>query len=183
MGRVFSEEHKRKIGASHIGRVCSKEHLDRLRKAATGRKVSQETRNKMSNSHKGRINSDKNLQILKEKAEERKNTLVICDVCNKTVSKTVYYFRHGKNCGKNICTEEGRKKVSQARKNSIGKYGKPVLQFTENWEFIAEFVSGREASKATGVPVKVINKRTLAHKKGENMKEGKVFKFKWKYKE
>jgi group I intron endonuclease len=53
--RVFTEEHKNKIGLKRKGHPVSEEHKEKLRKFHTGRKLSEELKARLSQIHKERF--------------------------------------------------------------------------------------------------------------------------------
>ena len=53
-GKIHSEETRRKMSESQIGKTLSKEHIDKIIEGLKGRPVSEETRRKMSEARKGR---------------------------------------------------------------------------------------------------------------------------------
>lgn len=54
-GRIFSEEHKKNLSLSLIGKSLTQEHKEKLRVAGFKRIQTQETKDKMSHSHKNRV--------------------------------------------------------------------------------------------------------------------------------
>ena len=57
-GQKFTEEHKRKLSESHMGKVFSEETRKKISEALKGKTVSEETRKKMSESAKKRGTSN-----------------------------------------------------------------------------------------------------------------------------
>jgi len=66
-----SEEHKRKISETKKGRACSEEHKAKLSKARKGVKFSLEWKNKISESNKGKIVSEETRRKISESGKKR----------------------------------------------------------------------------------------------------------------
>lgn len=76
-GSKLTEEHKRKICLSKIGKSRSLELKEKLRIYHTGKKLSKETCIKISESNKGRINWNKGLKGIFHHTEETKKKISI----------------------------------------------------------------------------------------------------------
>lgn len=93
------------------------------------------------------------------------------------------------------CSEERKKRISQAnmgkkkphkgvarsaecRKKISATHSKPVLQYTKSGDFVAEYKSGAEASKITGISAAHISKTCKAIRKSAG---GYIWKFKNNY--
>jgi len=72
-GRVFSEEHKKKISEANKGRKHSEETKKKMSEAHKGRKHSEETKKKMSEVHKSSNLSEETRKKLSEAQESEKN--------------------------------------------------------------------------------------------------------------
>ena len=73
-------------------------------------------------------------------------------------------------------SEDTKRKMSEAHKEKIYANTKPILQFSKDGEFIAEYPSIREASRQTGCN----NSHIGSCCKGERKSTGGYI---WKYKE
>lgn len=56
LGKIFTEEHRRKISEAKKGKKRSKKFIENLRIYRTGKKLSEETKQKISESNKGEKN-------------------------------------------------------------------------------------------------------------------------------
>lgn len=72
LGVIRSEEYRRKLSASHKGKVFSSEHLENLRQVWIGRSHSLETKAKISQSQKGRTFSEETRRKMSIAAQNRK---------------------------------------------------------------------------------------------------------------
>ena len=98
IGKIFSEETKRKISEARKGKKLSEETRRKLSEAAKGKKHSEETKKKMSESHKNI--SD----------ETRKKMSLATSGKNNPM-----YGKPGTNLGKKF-SEEHKKRISEAKK-------------------------------------------------------------------
>lgn len=130
--REFSEEHKRKLSESAMGKKMptrSVEHRKKISKIHKGKIVSQETRNKISKWHKGRPSSRKGVKL----SDETKQ---------KIREKVLIQFKDGmpeKTRKKISNTTMGRKQTPEhIRKRSEGLKGRTGgfknKKHTEEWK-------------------------------------------------
>lgn len=154
LGFKHSEETKRKIGKSFIGRKkepLSEEAKERLRKAFLGKKHTEEARKKMSLANKGRIPwiagkhhteeaKKKIRKASKERSEETKEKIRKARLGRKVSEETKLKIK--KALKNHIVTEESRRKMREAnlgkklseehrRKISEGNKGKIVTEETK----------------------------------------------------
>ena len=87
--RRLSEEHKRKMSETMMGRTFSDEHKAKISAAHKGKVLSEETKAKMSKSHKGKRLSEEQ----KAKMRDRKLSPVTKDKIREAVSRNnIYHF-------------------------------------------------------------------------------------------
>lgn len=72
MGRLHSEESKRRMSLSHTGKVLSKEHIQNIVEANTGRKRSEESKQKMSKWQRGVKKSPRSQEIKQKISKQMK---------------------------------------------------------------------------------------------------------------
>lgn len=147
------EEHCR---IHNKGKILSEETKEILREKATGRKQSEESNRKRRESMLGENNpfyekhhTEETLKILSDKAKER-----------FTHEKSVFYGKHHTEETKQILREKAilRSKdeefLRKQREAKIGKFNtkisKPVLQYTLDGEFVAEYPSIAEVQRQLG---------------------------------
>ena len=105
----------------------TEETKKKLSEANTGKHLSEETRKKMSESKTGKHLSEEHKKKMSESMTGKKNPM---------------YGKHH--------SEDTKRKMSEAHKGKIYANTKPILQFSKNGEFIAEYPSLMEASRQTG---------------------------------
>lgn len=156
----FSEEHKRKIGEAHKGKVVSEETRKKL--SESHKNPSEETRRKIVENRRS-MSGENNPMYGKHHTEESKRKIGESNKGNQSPMKG---RKH---------SEETKKKISEAHKGKRtgkdnpnygnhklkGKYagknspsygtGKAVVQLTKDNKFVAEYVSANEAAKITGI--------------------------------
>lgn len=127
LGRILSEETKRKIGKKSKGRIPSKETRLKMSKAQKGKKLSKESIRKRTESRKGltysdeskkkisesqkkrlanpenngmfgRTHSEESIKKMRERAKNRKRQT--CEYCGMNVVTSMYVRWHGDNCKK-----------------------------------------------------------------------------------
>lgn len=101
IGRKLSEEHKKKIGQSQIGKKISSEMREKLIKSNTGRVVSEETREKLRQANLGK----KHTQETKDKVSVKGKGRIVSDKTRQNMSLA--------NKGKKL-TEECKSKLAEA---------------------------------------------------------------------
>jgi len=128
LGYKYSDESREKMSKSGKGKPKYK-----LR----GRPLSEETKRKLSEKAKLRPSPTKG----KKYSEERKIKIGLSKIGNKNM------------LGKNHSDETKEKmKISKSK-----IFGKPILQFDLNSNFLCEYISKREASRVTGICRNVID--------------------------
>lgn len=101
----------------------------------------------------------------------------------------VHHKDHNKlnNFVENLCLIEHKKHSLEHKEDKVKKYSKPVLQYTLDGQFVAEYPSVMEASRQTSIPFTNIsaccNGVVRKHKDGHTYKTKSAGGFVWKYKE
>ena len=83
-GKVFSEEHRRKLSEAKKGKVFSEEHRKNLSEAGKGRVLSEETRRKLSEAKMGRLLSEETRRRMSEANKGK----VLSEETRKRMSET-----------------------------------------------------------------------------------------------
>ncbi len=92
-GRIFSEEHKKKLSLSLQGKKSSEQTKEKIRKFRLGKSVSQETKIKISEGKKGKV--PKNIELLKK---INKGKILSEDTKKKiSIARKLYYEQKNKN--------------------------------------------------------------------------------------
>jgi group I intron endonuclease len=145
----LSNETKHKIGNSNKGKISN-------RKGVFGvYKHSDETKQKISNSQKGKRSAENNPMYgkfhsdeTKQKIKEKRKTQIITNETRKKLSEA----------GKlRIWSDTVKEKISKANKGKSKpdemkiKFGRPVLQYDFNGNFIKEYYSSQKAADEMGV--------------------------------
>ena len=86
--KIFTEEHKQKIGNANRGRNLTEEHKKKIKKSTKGRKVSIKTRQKQSISQKGRKQTTEAKQKIGNANCGENST------CAKLTEKQVYHIKY-----------------------------------------------------------------------------------------
>ena len=133
-----SEETRKKISKARIGKHPSEETRRKMSKSQTGKHHTEETRNKISEAQTG----EKNHMFGKHLSEEHKKKLSEAHT-GKHLSEEHKKKLLEAHIGKHL-SEEHRKKLSESSPSE------PVLQFSKDGEFIAEYSSAHEAERQTG---------------------------------
>lgn len=127
-GRKGSIIESQRKSVSHLGNRHSEETKRKIKEGNIGKILSETTRQKISRCHKGKPSPMKGKHVSAEALEHIRSAV---------------RNRH------QICSEETRKKISEANKNHIIR---PVAQYTLDGDMIAVFKSAVEASTMTGCP-------------------------------
>lgn len=150
LNKHHSEETKRKISEAKKGKPGA--HLGKKFSEATRRKLSEATKERFSdkNNHPnyGKQHSEETKKKMSEKAKERFENL-----------------ENHPNYGKNLSSET-KEKISDTLKKRFANpenhpmYGKgiPIVQLTENYKFIKEYLSAGMAERMTGIYASNIKK-------------------------
>jgi len=75
LGKHFTEEHKRKLSASHKGMKLSEEHKRKLSASAKGKKRSEETRRKIGASNRGKKRSEEAIEHMRKAQQKNRDKL------------------------------------------------------------------------------------------------------------
>lgn len=169
-GREWTEESRNKLSKTRTGHPTSEETKIKISKANKGRKFSEEVRKKFSESHIGVMTGEKHPNYGKPRSAETKEKLRKAALGRKMSEETKRKI--GEASKNRVWTEESRKKISEALKGKYTgenspNYGRrlseeqksnlsklksiPVVQLTNNGEFIAEYPSIKVAEQTTGV--------------------------------
>lgn len=166
LGFRHSEETKKKMGDIHRGKKLSPEHIEAIIKANTGRIHTEEEKRKRSKSQTGKPileehRENKRQAALKRNPETRHRGLKMPD-----------HVKEALRLGglTRVLSEEGRKSISECSKLR----GRPVMQYDLEGNFIAEYITVKEASRQ--VKISPITIRSSCNGIVEEKK------FKWKYK-
>jgi formylmethanofuran dehydrogenase subunit E len=87
LGRKRSEETKRKVSQSQLGRIISLETIEKRRAKMIGHKTSPETRRKISEAQKGKS---------RPQTSGNKNGKTLCEKCHEAFHKINWKNQHGK---------------------------------------------------------------------------------------
>ena len=131
----FTEEHKRKIGEAHKGRIVTEETREKLRIINTGKHPSEETKKKLSEANKGKVVSKETREKLSVAAKGRKHTEEAKEKMSKAQIKRYEDHPEQRKIRSELSkgrhpSEATRKKMSEQRKgenNSNYKDGKTPL--------------------------------------------------------
>lgn len=97
LGKALSEETKRKMSESRIGKRLAKSHIEAIRIGNVGKYVSDDTRRKISESKAGktpnRVVTDSYRALMK-----RPKKKVACSCCGQMVSVNMVNRWHNENC-------------------------------------------------------------------------------------
>jgi group I intron endonuclease len=126
----FTQETRQKISMLRKGYSPSKATREKISKALKGNKLCESTKKKISMANKGRVASPETKIKMSEYAKNRKKSHLL-----------------------NLSLSLKGKKQSEETKL---KHCIPICQFDLNEEFVAKFVSARQATELLGIPYKQI---------------------------
>ncbi len=131
-GAVFSEERKKKISLSKIGKKRDAAVVEKIRIAQIGRVTSEETKKKLSAAGKGRVASAKALENMRA-AQRARTTIKIGDVFGRLTVQE----RSPWDCNKWICLCSCGNKSSptgaRLRAGGSKSCGCGIPKFTKGW--------------------------------------------------
>ena len=119
-----SEETKRKIGESQLGRIQSEESKQKMSEAHLGKNLSEETKQKMREAQLGKMHSEETKQNISESKKGEKHPM------------------YGKTH-----TEESKQKMSEAKQGDKHHNSKQVHRYDLDGIFIDSFGSCGEAAR------------------------------------
>lgn len=157
-GRPYTEEQLRKMSEASRKLWADPEYRQRMSDAHKGKVLPPEQRQKMSDAHKGRPAHNKGVPCSEETKE--KLSRIMKELGNKPPSpkgrkQTEEAKRKIGEAHKGFnpfsvtpLSEEGRERI---REKNRRVFSKPVLQFTKDGEFVAEYPSATEAANHLGI--------------------------------
>lgn len=184
-GRPYTEEQLRKMSETTKKLWADPEYRQRLSDAHKGKVIPPEQRQKMSEAHNGQKQWNEGVPLTEE--HKAKLSRIMKELGNKPPSpkgrkqteeakRKIGEAHRGFNpFSVTPMTDEWKAKCVKAAKERCSK---PILQFTKDGEFVAEYPSGADAAVALGNRRYQTNISSCALGKGKT-----AYGYKWKYKE
>ena len=150
IGRITSEETRKKISETSRGRIHTEETKKKMREIATGRKHTNEAKTKIGLSGIGRKHTEEQNKKKSDRMKGNKNCLGY--KASEETKKKMSIAGKGK-----IVSQETRDKIAEAnrgKKRSVeerAKLKKAIIQLSLTGEFIKDYKGGLDAQKETGI--------------------------------
>lgn len=139
-GRVFSEDHKKKISKAHKGKEIDEETRQRLLRYSKGRTVSEETRRKLSEAHMGRELNPEHKRKLSESHKGNAHSLRTCEKISEAMEGRTVSSDHRRSLSQSMKMYWAKVKAGEVNRSNYTPSDEELGKSVE--EHFSELMAG-----------------------------------------